>query len=152
MGSNGSAGAQAVKATGGLCVAQDPDSAEFRSMPRHLIDAGYADHILRPREMPEILLGYAGHPYAKRRPDGEELLRRERQHFREILAILRTRTRQDFGGYKKPTLVRRIQRRMGLPDATVLVLQGTLFIVILFCENFYGRFKIFNPDLWKRNQ
>jgi simple sugar transport system permease protein len=42
-----------------------------------------------------------------------------------------------------------IQRRMGLPDATVLVLQGTLFIVILFCETFYGRFKIFNPDLWK---
>ncbi|MDR7147655.1 ABC transporter permease [Rhizobium sp. BE258] len=45
-----------------------------------------------------------------------------------------------------------IQRRMGLPDATVLVLQGTLFIVILFCETFYGRFKIFNPDLWKRSQ
>jgi ABC-type uncharacterized transport system permease subunit len=43
-----------------------------------------------------------------------------------------------------------IQRRMGLPDATVLVLQGTLFVVILFCETFYGRFKIFNPDLWKR--
>ncbi|AGB75489.1 MULTISPECIES: ABC transporter permease [Rhizobium] len=43
-----------------------------------------------------------------------------------------------------------IQRRMGLPDATVLVLQGTLFIVILFGETFYGRFKIFNPDLWKR--
>ncbi|MCC2610865.1 ABC transporter permease [Neorhizobium petrolearium] len=45
-----------------------------------------------------------------------------------------------------------IQRRMGLPDATVLVLQGTLFIVILLCETFYGRFKIFNPDLWKRSQ
>ncbi|MEQ1404980.1 ABC transporter permease [Neorhizobium sp. Rsf11] len=44
-----------------------------------------------------------------------------------------------------------IQRRMGLPDATVLVLQGMLFIVILFCETFYGRFKIFNPDLWKRS-
>ncbi|MDK4735924.1 ABC transporter permease [Rhizobium sp. CNPSo 3490] len=44
-----------------------------------------------------------------------------------------------------------IQRRMGLPDATVLVLQGTVFIIILFCETFYGRFKIFNPDLWKRS-
>ncbi|WP_275787530.1 ABC transporter permease [Pararhizobium gei] len=42
-----------------------------------------------------------------------------------------------------------IQRRMGLPDATVLVLQGTLFVVILLCETFYGRFKIFNPDFWK---
>jgi len=44
-----------------------------------------------------------------------------------------------------------IQRRMALPDATVLVLQGTLFVVILFCETFYGRFRIFNPDLWKRS-
>jgi ABC-type uncharacterized transport system permease subunit len=44
-----------------------------------------------------------------------------------------------------------IQRRMGLPDATVLVLQGTLFVVILFCETLYGRFRIFNPDLWKRS-
>ncbi len=44
-----------------------------------------------------------------------------------------------------------IQRRMGLPDATVLVLQGTLFIIILAFETFYGRFKLFNPELWKRN-
>ncbi|MCX7303576.1 MAG: ABC transporter permease [Hyphomicrobiales bacterium] len=43
-----------------------------------------------------------------------------------------------------------IQRRMDMPDATVLVLQGVLFIVILFSETFYGRFRIFNPDLWKR--
>ena len=41
-----------------------------------------------------------------------------------------------------------IQRRMGLPDATVLVLQGTLFIAVLFSETLYGRFKVFNPDLW----
>jgi ABC-type uncharacterized transport system permease subunit len=43
-----------------------------------------------------------------------------------------------------------IQRRMALPDATVLVLQGTLFIAVLFSETLYGRFKIFNPDLWKQ--
>ena len=43
-----------------------------------------------------------------------------------------------------------IQRRMDLPDATVLVLQGVLFIVILFSETIYGRIKIFNPDMWKR--
>jgi general nucleoside transport system permease protein len=38
-----------------------------------------------------------------------------------------------------------IQRRMGLPDATVLVLQGILFVVLLVSETFYGRFKIFQP-------
>ena len=45
-----------------------------------------------------------------------------------------------------------LQRRMGLPDATVLVLEGILFIVILFSDTLYGRFKMFNPDLWLRNR
>ena len=43
-----------------------------------------------------------------------------------------------------------IQRRMGLPDATVLVLQGTLFISVLFFETLYGRFKLFNPEMWRK--
>ncbi|MFD1704089.1 ABC transporter permease [Methylopila henanensis] len=43
-----------------------------------------------------------------------------------------------------------IQRRMGLPDATILVLQGMLFIVVLMSDTLYGRFKIFNPDRWAR--
>lgn len=36
-----------------------------------------------------------------------------------------------------------IQRRMDLPDATVLVLQGLLFLVILVSETFYGRLSFF---------
>ncbi len=36
-----------------------------------------------------------------------------------------------------------IQRRMGMPDATVLVLQGIMFVVLLVSETFYGRFRIF---------
>ncbi|HVT87642.1 MAG TPA: ABC transporter permease [Tepidisphaeraceae bacterium] len=36
-----------------------------------------------------------------------------------------------------------LQRRQHLPDATVLVLQGILFLMILTFETFYGRFKIF---------
>ena len=38
-----------------------------------------------------------------------------------------------------------IQRRMGLPDATVLVLQGLVFVSILLSESLYGRFSIFYP-------
>ena len=36
-----------------------------------------------------------------------------------------------------------LQRRLDLPDATVLVLQGVAFMVILASETFYGRAKIF---------
>lgn len=38
-----------------------------------------------------------------------------------------------------------LQRRLGLPDATVLVLQGILFVMIMASETLYGRFAIFNP-------
>jgi two-component system, chemotaxis family, CheB/CheR fusion protein len=120
MGSNGTAGAQAIKAVGGLCIAQDPESASFPSMPHHLIDAGYADYILRPRDMPEMLLAYAGHAYARDDAGTTETALQRDQHIREILAVLRTRTRHDFSGYKKPTLLRRIQRRMGLARVTKL--------------------------------
>ncbi len=35
---------------------------------------------------------------------------------------------------------------MGLPDATVQVLQGFIFIVLLISETLYGRFAIFRPE------
>jgi simple sugar transport system permease protein len=38
-----------------------------------------------------------------------------------------------------------IQRRMGLPDATVLVLQGTIFVVLLASETLYGRLALLRP-------
>jgi simple sugar transport system permease protein len=36
-----------------------------------------------------------------------------------------------------------LQRRLGLPDASVLVLQGMIFISVLASETLYGRFAIF---------
>jgi len=36
-----------------------------------------------------------------------------------------------------------LQRRLDLPDATVLVLEGVAFLLILASETLYGRFKIF---------
>ncbi|MEO8685434.1 MAG: ABC transporter permease, partial [Devosia sp.] len=38
-----------------------------------------------------------------------------------------------------------VQRRMGMPDATVLVLQGIIFVVLLTSETLYGRIKLFQP-------
>lgn len=36
-----------------------------------------------------------------------------------------------------------VQRRMGMPDATVLVLQGFIFVVLLASETLYGRLAVF---------
>ena len=114
MGSNGTAGTTAVKAVGGLTIAQSPDSAKFPSMPRHLIDSNQADLILRPAEMPNALLRYARHPYASGDGALTPAAPRTEQTLTEILTVLRTRAQHDFSGYKKATILRRIQRRMGL--------------------------------------
>ncbi len=42
-----------------------------------------------------------------------------------------------------------IQRRMDLPDATILVLQGFVFLSILVSDFAYGRFAIFAPERWR---
>ncbi len=118
MDSNGTAGAESVKAVGGICIAQDPDSAKFAQMPRSLIDSGMADFVLRPSEMPAVLALYAKHPYVTGEESAEELAIREGQALTEILALLRGRAREDFSGYKQPTLIRRIQRRMSLHQFT----------------------------------
>src|SRR6185312_14146764 len=60
-GTNGTAGAQAIKAAGGLCIAQDPDSADFPGMPRSLIHAGYADQVLKTMDIPAVLQRYVQH-------------------------------------------------------------------------------------------
>ncbi|WP_422370815.1 ABC transporter permease [Hoeflea sp.] len=38
-----------------------------------------------------------------------------------------------------------VQRRMGMPDATVLVLQGIIFVVLLVSETFHGRIAFLQP-------
>ncbi len=43
-----------------------------------------------------------------------------------------------------------IQRRMDMPDATILVLEGFVFVAILFSETLSGRFKVFRPELWRQ--
>lgn len=43
-----------------------------------------------------------------------------------------------------------IQRRMDLPDATILVFEGMVFVAILLSETLYGRFKIFSANYWSK--
>ena len=46
-------------------------------------------------------------------------------------------------------LERYLQRRMDMPDSTVQVLQGLMFVVLLVSETLYGRFSFFRPKAGK---
>src|SRR5438045_8953720 len=46
MGSNGTAGAQVIKAVGGICIAQDSETEQSLSMRIDLIASGYASTVV----------------------------------------------------------------------------------------------------------
>src|SRR6267378_1872729 len=115
MGTNGTAGARAIKAAGGVCFAQSPESAEFPAMPTSLIHAGYADQVLAPGEIGPAIVQYV--KFSSLDTEGSAAARGQEI---EILAILRTHTGHDFSGYKKATVLRRLQRRMGLASLFTL--------------------------------
>lgn len=52
-----------------------------------------------------------------------------------------------FGGFEASGGL--IQRRMDLPDATILVFEGMVFVIILLSEALYGRLRMFKPELWE---
>ena len=112
-GTEGTLGTRAVKAEGGLVMAQAPDTAAQPGMPTSAIATGLVDLVLAPDKMPEVLLASMRKVPAHRPPraaaDAKPL-----EGLPAILAVLRARTKYDFRGYKKGTLQRRIERRMGL--------------------------------------
>lgn len=113
-GSNGTDGLKEVRAAGGLILVQDPATAKFDGMPRSVIAAGLADHILPPEAMAEVLGRYFQDEYIAR-PQGGEATETEAQPLiDQILTVLRTRTGHNFGSYRRSTIQRRIQRRLSL--------------------------------------
>jgi len=59
FGSDGSIGLKAIKAHGGICIAQDPSTAISDGMPTSAINTGLIDMILTPEEIPEKLITYS---------------------------------------------------------------------------------------------
>ena len=116
-GSNGSAGLPDIKQAGGMCIAQDPSTAKFDSMPRHAIASGMIDFVLAPEDMPEALLRYARHSYIENaRPELDEDVEAKGAvaEIADVLDLLLAKGGHDFRQYKHNTLSRRIHRRMSL--------------------------------------
>ena len=110
-GAHGTLGLRAIRAGGGMTMAQDPGTAEYDGMPRSAIATGQVDYILPPARMPQALLRYVRHLTAPSDPAAEAV---EEADLDQVLALLRTRAELDFRGYRKKTLLRRARRRMGL--------------------------------------
>ena len=118
-GSNGSAGIQDIKLSGGMCIAQAPETAKFDSMPRHAIASGAVDYVLAPADMPAVLMRYAHHPYIEG-DAAEAIANASESNFGDVLTLIRARSGHDFRQYKRTTLTRRTHRRMGLAGLEIV--------------------------------
>jgi chemotaxis protein methyltransferase CheR/two-component system CheB/CheR fusion protein len=115
MGSDGTPGVRAIKAKGGLCLAQLPESAKFDSMPRNAIDTHLIDAIDRAEKLPTQITELLKHSRKAIKTDAKSIEKVNlASPFQKIIVALRDRTGNDFSLYKKNTLLRRIERRMTL--------------------------------------
>ena len=113
-GSDGTLGVRAIKAQGGMAMAQNPESCGFDGMPRSAIATGLVDYELSPSEMPKHLVGYVSFAFGtlpksigKPGPGDEDALK-------AIFLLLRSQSGHDFSQYKRSTIHRRIGRRMAV--------------------------------------
>ena len=111
---DGPRGVRAVRGSGGMCMAQAPQTAEFPAMPQGAIDTGLIDHVLPAGQMPRSLLAYTQHLQTEPTGGEESAAGPASDNLEAILRLLRTRAKSDYRYYKKGTILRRIQRRMGL--------------------------------------
>lgn len=128
-GSDGSVGLTRIKELGGIAIAQEPEEAEYSSMPRSAISTGLVDFVMPANEIPQRLLDLwntASHIQLPKPPEDEDAPEPAPQSesneraLREVMVILRTRTSHDFRHYKRATVLRRIERRLQVNGLTNL--------------------------------
>ncbi len=112
MGSDGSAGLRAIKEKNGIVMVQEPTTAKYDSMPRSAIDSVLIDIVAPATELPARLLEFLKHiPVVK---SDLEIEIQYKSSLEKIIILLRSHTGNDFSLYKKNTVYRRIERRMGV--------------------------------------
>ncbi|MCB0554596.1 MAG: PAS domain-containing protein [Phaeodactylibacter sp.] len=114
MGADGSIGIRAIKEKNGIVMVQQPETARFDSMPRNAIDSVLADIVAPANELPEKLISILRHTPVVKLTLASESEIKDKSAFEKIILLLRTYTGNDFSLYKKNTMYRRIERRMGV--------------------------------------
>ncbi|MBA4358688.1 MAG: chemotaxis protein CheR, partial [Desulfovibrio sp.] len=113
-GSDGTQGVRAIKDEGGMVMVQSPGSTEFDGMPCSAIATGLVDFELSPAEMPARLMAYAAHVFSRPAKPGAGRAPSTGSALKQIFILLRAQTGHDFSQYKPSTILRRIERRMGV--------------------------------------
>ncbi len=112
-GSDGTRGVRAIKEAGGVVFVQDESTARFDGMPGSAIRTGIVDFVLPPEEMPDRIIQFAT-SYTPSEEAAANARPRSSSTVARILMLIRKRTGVDLSGYKESTIVRRIERRMGI--------------------------------------
>jgi two-component system, chemotaxis family, CheB/CheR fusion protein len=113
MGSDGTLGLRAIKEKAGSVFVQSLASARFTGMPASAIEAGLADVVAPAEELPDQIVAFLRHA-SHFSPQKEGVAESDRGAIEKTLLILRAQTGNDFSLYKRSTVQRRIERRMGL--------------------------------------
>ncbi|MFK7966712.1 MAG: EAL domain-containing protein [Burkholderiaceae bacterium] len=106
-GSDGAQGVRAIRARGGITIAQDPETAKFAGMPSAAIQIGNADLILSAEQIGPYLAQYATDGV---RPRSQEIDRSTA--FDEVLGLVQEKHQVDFTQYKRDRITHQIARRM----------------------------------------
>jgi two-component system CheB/CheR fusion protein len=155
MGSDGTLGLRAIKEKAGVVLVQEPTTAKFDSMPRSAIDAGLADIVAPAGDLPEKIQAYLRRTPLIVKSDAE-LEDKTQSAMEKVIVLLRSHTGNDFSLYKRNTLYRRIERRMGIHQihkmsAYVRYLQeNSQELDLLFKELLIGVTNFFrDPLVWE---
>ncbi|MBE0626259.1 MAG: PAS domain-containing protein [Burkholderiales bacterium] len=154
-GSDGALGVKSIAANGGIVLAQHPETAPFDGMPQSAIASGLVNHILPVGKMPEVLVGYARHPYVASAAQHDTVAQSEEAGLAAVLGLIRGRRGYNFSGYKQSTLLRRVLRRMGLRSIERwdhyidMLRKSPAEIDALFRDMLIGVTEFFrDPDAW----
>ncbi len=156
MGSDGTLGLRAIKEKAGVVLVQEPTTAKFDSMPRSVIDAGLADIVAPVDELPGKILAYLQRTPLVARPE-EALEEKTQSALEKVVVLLRAHTGNDFSFYKRNTLYRRIERRMGIHQINKMagyvryLQENSQELNLLFKELLIGVTNFFrDPAAWEQ--
>lgn len=115
-GSDGAKGMQALKHAGGITIAQDEASARFPDMPRAAAALEAVDFVLAPAAIAHEIARIGRHPYlsAEQPRSIAESIPADEGSLARIFRLLRAASGVDFTHYKRPTVKRRLARRLAL--------------------------------------